>query len=194
MSKKKRYPPRFPRYANGIRLQSPRSAKDFSWWAKRWNDSVSCKDIGGRYGRGRAYAAGGQVASLEISAGKVDSIVTGLRPEPYAVTILFRQPEGESRRRIVESIKRSPAAVARLVSGDMPLELEEIFRREKLDFFPGGKLSEDKYDVTTRCTCPDWANPCKHSFAVLELLGEEIASRPWRLLELRGIRIGEVMP
>jgi len=43
------------------------------------------------------------------------------------------------------------------------------------------------YDMTTRCSCPDYANPCKHSDAVLLILGEEIARRPMTLVELRGI-------
>jgi uncharacterized Zn finger protein len=41
--------------------------------------------------------------------------------------------------------------------------------------------------MTTDCTCPDYANPCKHVSAVLLILGEEIARRPMTLLELRGI-------
>ena len=54
-------------------------------------------------------------------------------------------------------------------------------------FADGGKLGPGRYDVTTKCSCPDYANPCKHSAAVLLLLGEEIARRPLTLLELRGI-------
>jgi len=48
------------------------------------------------------------------------------------------------------------------------------------------------YDMTTRCSCPDYANPCKHSDAVLLILGEEIARRPMTLVELRGIRMEEL--
>ena len=41
--------------------------------------------------------------------------------------------------------------------------------------------------MTTKCSCPDYANPCKHAAAALLILGEEIARRPMTLLELRGI-------
>ena len=57
---------------------------------------------------------------------------------------------------------------------------------------PGVKLGDRIYDVTTHCSCPDWANPCKHSLAVLMLLGEEAEFRPLILLELRGIREAEL--
>lgn len=194
MSKKKRYPPRFPRYASGIRLQGARQEKADSWWARRWMESVVEKDIGGREGRGKAYAMSGQVTALEIEGNVVKARVAGLREKPYEVVIRFRMPEGSSRDRILRRLKTKPGICARLANGDMPLETAEIFRHEKMDLFPGGKLAEDVYDVTTSCSCPDWANPCKHSFAVLALLGEEIAIRPWRLLELRGISIEEAMP
>lgn len=46
--------------------------------------------------------------------------------------------------------------------------------------------------MTTSCTCPDYANPCKHSSAVLLVLGEEIARRPATLLELRGLTMEEL--
>ena len=157
-------------------------------------DSVACKDVGGRYGRAKVYASGGQVVELDINGCNVDAKVVGLRPGPYDVSIAFRAPEGEARERIVKRLKSNPAVVARLVNGDLPLEVEEAFRHEKCDLFPGGKLAEDVYDVTTKCSCPDWANPCKHSFAVLELIGEEVSMRPWRLLELRGIPMAEVAP
>ena len=73
------------------------------------------------------------------------------------------------------------------------MEVEAIFRDEGLDLFPGGKLAPRTYDVTTSCSCPDYANPCKHVVAVLLILGEEIARRPMTLLELRGIATDERM-
>ena len=46
--------------------------------------------------------------------------------------------------------------------------------------------------MTTKCSCPDYANPCKHSSAVLLLLGEEVTRLPASLLELRGITLEEL--
>ena len=80
-----------------------------------------------------------------------------------------------------------PMLAARLIADDMPMEVEQAFRDCGLDFFPGGKLAPGVYDMTTACSCPDYANPCKHVSAVLLILGEEIARRPMTLLELRGI-------
>lgn len=193
MSKKKQYGPRKPRYAAGIKLQDVRGVASRSWWAKRWLDVVAAKTLGGRFGRGRVYAISGQVLEIALDGPRVDALVLGVRPEPYRVAIRFRTPEGDARERIVGRIKSEPMFVARLLSGEMPTEIEGFFRDEGFDLFPGGKLSSDCYDMTTHCTCPDYANPCKHSFAVLLVLGEEIARDPAKLLALRGISMDELV-
>ena len=148
--------------------------------------------LGARLGRGRNYAVSGQVASLEIAGPHVAAHVVGTRPDPYLVTVDFRTPDGEERSRIVSRLRAEPMLVARLLADDLPTEIELFFRDEGFDLFPGGKLGPGRYDMTTRCSCPDYANPCKHSSAVLLLLGEEISRRPSTLLELRGIALEEV--
>ena len=97
-----------------------------------------------------------------------------------------------TRPRLVAAIRREPMLVARLLADDLPTEVEALFRKEGFDLFPGGKLGPGRYDMTTACSCPDYANPCKHTSAALLILGEEIARRPATLLELRGILLEEL--
>lgn len=146
--------------------------------------------LGSRLGRGKNYALGGQVTKLEIEGSKVFATVQGTRPEPYEVTLDFRCPTGAARARILARLTAEPMCVARLLADDLPIEVELVFREEGFDLFPGGKLDggiDRKYDMVSACSCPDYANPCKHVSAVLLLLGEEIARRPLTLLTLRGI-------
>ena len=105
---------------------------------------------------------------------------------------IFKLLGDETRLKIVESIRAEPMFVARLLANDLPVEIEKIFAAHRLSLFPGGKLAPGRYDMTTSCTCPDWANPCKHVTAVLLVLGEEIARRPSLMLELRGIEMEEL--
>ncbi|MBR3222486.1 MAG: SWIM zinc finger family protein [Kiritimatiellae bacterium] len=189
---KKRYPVRIPRFAAGIRAQESRTGSGRSWWAKRWLESIEAMQLGARLGRGRNYALSGQVVSLRIEGPQVTASVVGARPEPYEVSIVFRTPDDAAHARIVGRMRAEPMHVARLLADDLPIEVEAMFREEGMDLFPGGRLAPRTYDVTTACTCPDYANPCKHVTAVLLILGEEVARRPATLLELRGITVEEL--
>ena len=184
---KKRYPVRVPRTAAGIRAQESRTGSGRSWWAREWTRRLEAMGLKGRFGRGRSYAASGQVVELKIAGPHVTAKVQGTRPDPYAVTVDFRVPEGGARSRIVAALRSEPMLVARMLADDLPTDVGEIFAAEGYGLFPGGKLGPGRYDTTTACSCPDYANPCKHSAAVLLLVGEEVSRRPLTLLELRGI-------
>jgi len=189
---RKRFPIRIPRFAAGIRAQESRAGGGRSWWAQRWREALEAMGLGPRLGRGRNYAASGQIVSLALEGSRVTASVVGTRETPYEVDIQFREPEEDVRARLIAALRAEPILVARLLADDLPTEVEELFRAEGLTLFPGGKLGPGSYDVTTKCSCPDWANPCKHSSAVLLLLGEEVARRPATLLELRGIALEEL--
>jgi len=188
----RKFPVRVPRYAAGIRSQESRVGTGRSWWTKRWQTVLEDMGLKGRLGRGKNYALSGQVVALRLAGPHVEAEVVGTRPEPYRVTVDFRTPEGPARARILRAMRAEPMLVARLLADDLPMEIEALFRAEGLDFFPGGRLAPGKYDMTTACSCPDYANPCKHASAVLLILGEEIARRPVTLLELRGIALEEL--
>lgn len=190
---KKRYPVRIPRFAAGIRAQESRTGSGRSWWAKRWTEILEGMGLGGRLGRGKNYATTGQVVSMAIEDNRLVARVQGTRPDPYEVTVSFRTPEGAARANIVAKLRAEPMLVARLLVDDLPTEVETFFLDEGLTLFPGGKLGPGRYDMTTKCSCPDYANPCKHTSAVLLILGEAISRRPMTLLELRGISLEDLI-
>lgn len=205
---RKVYPLRRPRFAKGIRSQETRAGTGRAEWAKKWFAALERIDMGGRFGRGRNYAMSGQVVEVkrkgEEGISQVVARVQGMRDGAYEVSIDFRVPPKAVRGRIAAAIRREPMLVARLLAGEMPMEVEEIFRKEGYDLYPGTKLPDSrstsrlmsnhrKYDVVTGCTCPDYANPCKHVFAAMIILGEEIARRPSLLVELRGIKMEELV-
>ncbi len=189
---KKRYPIRIPRAAAGIRAQESRVGAGCSWWAKRWMETLERMGLGARLGRGKNYALSGQITEMRLEGPHVTATVVGSRRDPYRVSVDFRVPDDAAHARLVAALKDEPMRLARLLVDDLPLEVEALFRAEGYDLFPGGKLAPGVYDMTTRCSCPDYANPCKHSSAVLLILGEEIARRPLTLLELRGLTVEEL--
>lgn len=197
MGKGRRYPPRIPRFAAGIRAQGPRSAGQRAWWMRRWTAALEAMHLGSRLGRGKNYAVSGQVTRLVIEGPHVTAQIVGSRPEPYEATLDFTAADDAAYARIASALKAEPMLLARLLVDDLPTEVEAVFRDAGVDLFPvgGHRTAPDgsrTYDITTRCSCPDYANPCKHLAAVFCLLGEEIARHPSTLLALRGVEIEEL--
>ena len=196
----KHYPLRVTRSAFGIRAQDLRTLARGTWWARRWIAALEAMRLGARFGRGRQYAVSGQVTDLVVEGSHVSALVVGSRPDPYRVTLDFTAAEGAARERIAEAIQSQPMTLGRLLAGDLPVEAGELFRAEGIPLFPQaeprGKTPEGKmiWDVVMRCSCPDWARPCKHMAAVLLLLGEEVARRPATLLALRGVDVEDLVP
>ena len=194
------YPLRVTRSAFGIRAQDLRTLARGTWWARRWIAALEAMRLGARFGRGRQYAVSGQVTELVAEGSHVSATVVGSRPEPYRVTLDFTAAEGPARDRIAEAISSQPMTLGRLLADDLPVEVGELFRTEGVPLFPQaeptGRTPEGKptWDVTMRCSCPDWARPCKHMAAVLLLLGEEVARRPATLLALRGVDVEDLVP
>ena len=194
------YPLRVTRSAFGIRAQDLRTLARGTWWARRWIAALEAMRLGARFGRGRQYAVSGQVTDLVAEGAHVSASVVGSRPDPYRVTLDFTAAEGAAQARIAEAIRAQPMTLGRLLAGDLPIEVGELFRAEGLPLFPQaeprGKTPEGKmvWDVVMRCSCPDWSRPCKHMVAVLLLLGEEVARRPATLLALRGVDVEDLVP
>jgi uncharacterized Zn finger protein len=184
MSSAHKHAPRVPiSIRGGIRAQSGRGLYGRPWWSRRWLDVIEGFRLGARLGRGRSYALSGQVAHLEIGPGCVAASVQGSNPEPYRAEIRLRQLDDAGRKHVLETICSRPVLAARLLVRDLPREIEAVFRKARSPLFP-----ERAHDFTTTCTCPDWANPCKHLAAVYFLLGEALDRDPFLLLTLRGIR------
>ena len=193
----KRYPIRIPKAALGIRMGKVSKSGE-SWWARRWLASLEAMRLGARLGRGRTYALDGQVVELELDLdeGRVSATVAGSRAEPYKAGLVFSRGGEKARAELGGRIAAEPMIAGRLLAGDMPLDVAEMFQASGLALFPAGGTKETGYDIKMTCTCPDWSRPCKHLVAVMLLLGEEISRFPLTLLELRGVSIwdGRVEP
>ena len=174
------YPRSTPRSVKGgIRSQSRRGRGARSWWAERWMAVLDGFMMGARLSRGRTYANKGQVASLDMKGGEVTAQVQGSRGAPYDVRIKVKQLTESQWGSLAEELSRRPAVAAELLAGRMPKSMEDLFRGAGHSLFPGT-------DMDTDCSCPDWANPCKHIAAVYILLGDEFERDPFVLFRMRG--------
>jgi uncharacterized Zn finger protein len=176
------------RVEGGLVARSERGAIGSTWWSKRFIAVLESLSLGGRLSRGRTYARKGQVLELDVRPGAVTSTVQGSRPEPYAVRVGFA-PLPESAWQAVERELGEQALYrARLLAGELPGELEQLFAEVGAPLFP-----RESRELAMRCTCPDIAVPCKHIAATFYLLAERFDDDPFELLLWRGRSRAELL-
>lgn len=151
------------------------------WWAQRWIDVLESFGWVRRLARARNYAREGNVLKIEFHGSKVSALVQGTAPEPYKVSLSLDPFDDEQWQYVIESLSQRAIFSAKLLAGEMPQNIEEVFTANGLSLFP-----LTKFDIHSRCSCPDPANPCKHIGAVYYLLGDRFSEDPFVLFQLRG--------
>ena len=137
--------------------------------------------MSGRLARGRSYARAGQVLDFKLSQGKVTAQVQGSRVRPYQVRIGVLPLTTAQWRRVLERLAGQALFRAKLLAGEMPHEIEEVFAECGTPLFPRSAT-----DLDMHCSCPDWGVPCKHLAAVCYVLAEEFDRDPFAMLAWRG--------
>ncbi|MGI5523078.1 SWIM zinc finger family protein [Micromonospora sp. CA-259024] len=176
------------RVDGGLRARSARGAIGRSWWSRRFLEVLESFALGTRLTRGRSYARAGQVLTLDIAPGRVSAVVQGSRPQPYQVSIALKPFPAALWSRIEAELAGQAFFSARLLAGDLPDELEELFVAAGAPLFPAGVD-----ELTQRCNCPDFAVPCKHLAATFYLLAEAFDADPFELLHWRGRSRAELL-
>ncbi len=172
----------------GIAARTRKGPIGATWWSRRFLESLESVMAGGRVARGRSYARKGQVAALDVAPGAVVAIVQGTRDEPYRVGLRMPVVAPEDWDRIVDALGARAGYAARMLAGELPHEVEEVFEAEGQSLLPAPHAR-----LVTECTCPDWENPCKHVAAVCYLLAEGFDRDPFSLLAWRGRGREEVL-
>jgi len=176
------FPPSSPkRVKDGIKAKSRKGDIGETWWSRRWIEVLESFNMGARLYRGRSYARQGQVISIDVQAGLATARVQGSRSKPYDVRIQLKPIPEKDWKKVTEAMASQAIFAAKLLSGEMPQNIEEAFTGVKISLFPTSRKQ-----LETDCSCPDWANPCKHIAAVYYLLAERFDEDPFLIFKLRG--------
>jgi uncharacterized Zn finger protein len=176
------WPPARPiRVEGGIKARSKRGAIGEQWWSRRFIGALESSGLSSRLARGRSYARAGQVLDFKLSQGKVTARVQGSRVRPYDVRIGVLPLTTAQWRRVQERLAGQALFRAKLLAGEMPHEIEEVFAECGTPLFP-----RSASDLDMHCSCPDWGVPCKHLAAVCYVLAEEFDRDPFAMLAWRG--------
>jgi uncharacterized Zn finger protein len=173
---------------DGIKAQSQRGAFARNWWAQRWIAALERLMDSGRLSRGRSYARKGQVLSIEETKGGIVARVQGSQRTPYRIRIKIAPLTDAQWDKVIDALAEQAIFSAQLLAGEMPQEIERAFESAKVSLFPS-----QRYDLETDCSCPDYANPCKHIAATHYILGERFDEDPFLIFRLRGRTQEQVM-
>ena len=183
------YPPSRPiETDDGIKAKSQRGSFGATWWSLRWIRVLESFGWGNRLQRGRNYARQGQVLNIDLQVGRVKAKVQGSRPTPYKVTLDVPPLTDAQWERAADAMAQQAIFAAKLLAGEMPQDIEEAFQAAGVPLFP-----QTARDIQTECSCPDFANPCKHIAAVYYLLGERFDEDPFLIFHLRGRTREQIM-
>ncbi|WP_414545953.1 SWIM zinc finger family protein [Nostoc sp. CCY0012] len=152
------------------------------WWSQKWLELLDAYRFKKRLERARNYSRQGNVLSIEFKGAKVLAKVQGSEVEPYKVSLSLDHFSEEEWSYVIETMSQKAIFAAKLLAGEMPQNIEEVFTKNGLSLFPF-TLS----DVHSKCSCPDKANPCKHIGAVYYQLGDRFSEDPFVLFQLRGL-------
>jgi len=161
--------------------RSARGAIGEHWWSRRFLEVLESFALGSRLTRGKNYARRGQVRSLEVAPGEVTASVQGSRKTPYKVSIALPAFSELVWAKVEVTLAEQAIHSARLLAGEMPHDLEEVFLAAGAPLFP-----QRAKDMSLSCSCPDWEVPCKHLAATFYLLAERFDDDPFAILLWRG--------
>src|SRR6266568_3764517 len=161
-----------------------------TWWGQRFIAALEQFTDPARLGRGRSYASGGRILDYTLVKGTVTARVRGsINPyfgvykEPiYRTSITIKAISAADWTKAIRHIASRADLVTKLLMNEMPDTIEDAFSGLGLHLLP-----HSERDFVTDCTCPDWANPCKHIAGVYYLLASALDRDPFVMFELRGL-------
>ncbi len=166
-----------------------------TWWGQRFIEALEKFTDPARLGRGRSYASNGRILEYKLTNGTVTARVRGsINPyfgvykEPiYKTTIKIKAISSTDWKKAIRHIASRADLVTKLLMNEMPDTIEDAFSGLGLHLLP-----HSESDFETNCSCPDWANPCKHIAGVYYLLASALDRDPFLMFELRGLSRDEL--
>ncbi|MFO1417872.1 MAG: SWIM zinc finger family protein [Methylotetracoccus sp.] len=161
-----------------------------SWWGQRFIAALEAFTDQARLARGRGYANGDRVKSWKLVTGGIDATIRGntnpyygIHEEPtYQTRIALKPITAGDWALLIRHLGSRAAFIARLLRNEVPDNIEKPFQALDLNLLP-----HRAKDLETRCSCPDYYNPCKHVAGLCYVVAAELDRDPFLLFELRGL-------
>ncbi len=150
-------------------------------WSQRWHRWLAHLGLDVYMRQGRRYAQRGAIQSAQIYGGQAHIQVDD-GAQTCQVTLGWAPLSDREWETVLGHLAHDTLATAQLLAGEMPQEVEALFRRAGVDLLP-----EEMDEMAMACSgCGQETMPCRHVAAGLYVLGQMVAEDPWILFRLRG--------
>jgi len=157
-----------------------------SFWGQSWCSNLErYSDFDNRLPRGRSYVRNGSVVDLQIAKGEVTAMVSGF--ELYQIKIAIAPVVAKRWRAICRDCAGTIDSLVELLQGRLAKAVMDRVCREGDGLFPAPS------EIKLSCSCPDWADMCKHVAAALYGVGARLDEKPQLLFVLRGVDENELL-
>ncbi len=161
-----------------IRIEGRQIAKTF--WGKSWCEHLeSFSDYENRLPRGRTYVRNGSVIHLEVGIGKIEALVQG--SSLYKIKINIKPVDQKKWEAVASGCSGQIDSVVELLQGKLSSGVMKTITDKSNGLFPHPR------EIDLNCSCPDWAEMCKHVAAVLYGIGSRLDNEPELLFKLRQV-------
>jgi uncharacterized Zn finger protein len=151
-----------------------------TFWGKAWCENLEgYSDYANRLPRGRTYVRNGSVVDLQIAPGTIQALVSG--SALYKVSLKVAPVAKAHWKSICNDCGGTIDSLVELLQGRLSKGVMERICRQKQGLFPSPA------EIQLSCSCPDWADMCKHVAAVLYGIGARFDHQPELLFRLRGV-------
>jgi uncharacterized Zn finger protein len=157
-----------------------------SFWGKSWCVNLErYSDYENRLPRGRTYVRNGSVIDLQIAKGEISAMVAG--SELYQVKIAIAPVTRGRWKSICRDCAGTVDSLVELLQGRLAKGVMDRVCREGDGLFPSPT------EIKLSCSCPDWADMCKHVAAALYGVGARLDEKPQLLFVLRDVDETEML-
>ena len=151
-----------------------------TFWGQSWCRNLeSYSDYANRLPRGRSYLRHGAVLDLKIAKGKVSALVQGA--SLYKIAISIHPIPAKEWHALIRECSGKIDSLIELLRGQFSKSIMEVMTRPQTGLFPRPK------QIKLSCSCPDWAEMCKHVSAALYGIGTRLDEKPELLFTLRQV-------
>jgi uncharacterized Zn finger protein len=151
-----------------------------TFWGQAWCRHLeSFSDYANRLPRGRSYARHGAVIDLQLARGTITAQIMG--STLYQATLAVKPLDPALWQAIKKECSGKIDSLIELLQGRLSDAVMRVITDRDKGLFP----KPDEIDLD--CSCPDWADLCKHLAAVLYGVGARLDDQPELLFLLRGV-------